>query len=172
MLFDSTKTLLRSIVQALAENNETEWENHRLSAIECLFELHQTARSASRNYRSDANPKFRVAAPATEGALRAIPSVKLMAAAIRRRERVAAIESGRNAIAAMDGTSRSRLPVATTVPVIASVERKQAALQVKEPVKVVKAQKKASAGKRYSAGAKRTAVAKRRPKTRAATANS
>ena len=161
MLFDSTKLLLRSIVHSLEQGDEAAWEDHQQSAMQCLYELHQTARSASRNYRPDSNPKYKTVAPSTVGALQAIPQVKLMAGAIRRKDRPAAVEAGRAAMADLDCThSRLRAPIAPPPP-----EHEKAAAPTVEPPSPAGRRKK-------SAGAKRATVAKPRPKPRTAAASS
>lgn len=41
MLYDSTKTLLRTIIQSLETIDECAWEDQIESAQECVFEMHQ-----------------------------------------------------------------------------------------------------------------------------------
>jgi hypothetical protein len=161
MLFESTTILLRSIVRSIESSGEPGWDDHLESGNQCLYELHQLARSSGRTYKSS-NAKFPVIAPAFERAIRAIPHVKLMMGAIRRKDQGAAVESGRVAIGEMNGTKAA-------LPVVSPVEQKpaiaQAATRPEEP----------AIGKihrhKVPAKQKRTPVAKRKP-VRAAAAGS
>ena len=103
MLFESTTTLLRGIVRSIENNGEAGWDDQLESGNQCLYELHQFARSSTRTYKSS-NAKFPVVAPAFERAILAIPHVKAMMRSIRQRDQAAAFQSGRAAIAQIDGT--------------------------------------------------------------------
>ncbi len=103
MLYESTIHLLRRIVQSL-EVDEPSWGDCVESGNECIYELHQMCRPARQAYKTA--PMVRTAC---ERALRAIPHVKLMNRAIRGKDRTAAIESARDAIAEMSlGGAASR----------------------------------------------------------------
>jgi hypothetical protein len=117
MLFDSTTLLLRSIIQTLEKNDGTGWDDYVELGKQCLYELHQMARSSSRTYKPESNPNSRPHAllPAPERAIRAIPHMKLMNAAIREENRQAAIESGKAAIAEMNGVSALHVVVPPAV---------------------------------------------------------
>ncbi len=121
MLFDSTMLLLRNIVNSLQSGDESRWDDNVESGNQCLYEIHQMGRSSSRTYKTDSNPKFRTVMPASERAVRAIPHVKSMNAAIRRKDREAAIVSGKSAIAEMTGNP-VLLPLASAVPPVAETE--------------------------------------------------
>jgi hypothetical protein len=103
MLFESTTILLGSIVHSIENNGEVGWDDHLESGNQCLYELHQLARSSARTYKSS-NAKFPVVTPAFERAICAIPHVKSMMRSIRTKDQAAAVESGRAAMAAMNGT--------------------------------------------------------------------
>ena len=101
MLYDSTKVLLRDILVSLETADKIRWEEHAALAGECSYELHQMARPRYQGYRKDPTSKTPATAPVSERASRAIPHVKLMARAIRRKDQAAAIESGKAALAEM-----------------------------------------------------------------------
>ena len=46
MLYDSTKVLLRSILRSLQSTDKVGWEDQVESGSECLYEIHQMARSS------------------------------------------------------------------------------------------------------------------------------
>jgi len=101
MLYDSTKVLIRGVVQSLQRPGKVGWDDHVESGGECLFEIHQMARPLYRGYRLDPMNRKAVLVPVYERASRAIPHVKSMVKAIRRRDQAAAIESGAAALAEM-----------------------------------------------------------------------
>jgi hypothetical protein len=90
MLYISTKTLLRSIVQSLEKTDQDGWDDQIESGKECLYEMYQMSKQG-------------VAASvdnlASKKLVRAIPHVKLMLGSIRRGDREGALERGRAAIA-------------------------------------------------------------------------
>jgi hypothetical protein len=102
MVYDSTKTLLRTIVQSLETTDEGTWEDQTESAQECVFEMHQMNHALSMELRpGGVNKRFPVANPHCQKLDRAMPHVKSMMTAIRRRDKAAALESGRLALAQM-----------------------------------------------------------------------
>jgi hypothetical protein len=102
MLYDSTKTLLRTIVESLETTDEAAWEDQIESARECVFEMHQMNRALPLELRPEGvNERFPVANPHCQKLDRAMPHVKSMMTAIRRRDKAAALESGRLALAQM-----------------------------------------------------------------------
>ena len=104
MLFESTTTLLRTIVFSIEDHGESKLDDHLEFGHQCLYELHQLARPSARTPKSDSKGKFQVASmPPFERAIRAIPHVKSMMRAIRSKDQVAAVASGRAAISAMEG---------------------------------------------------------------------
>src|SRR5262245_15712530 len=104
MLFESTGLFLRGIVNSLERDGDIPWDEHIESGRQCMFELHQMSRGSDRTYRADSNPKYKTVLPAPERASRAIPFVKLMNTAMRYRDRSAALESGKAAVAELSGT--------------------------------------------------------------------
>lgn len=101
MLYDSTKVLLRGILWSLREADAIRWDDQAEWAGECCFEMHQMSRPMYQGYRTDFANIRPVLVPVFERATRAIPHLKLMARAIRRRDQAAAIESGTAALAEM-----------------------------------------------------------------------
>src|SRR4051812_44030557 len=99
MLYDSTKALLRSILDSLQSAGKIRWDEQIELAAECSYEMHQMARPPYQGQRAERVNRAPVAVPAFEKAGRAIPHVKLMARAIRRQDQVAALESGKAALA-------------------------------------------------------------------------
>ena len=101
MLYDSTKVLLRGILRSLHNTEKEGWDDHVESGGECLYEMHQMARPLYQGYRADAWNRAPVLIPVHERASRAIPHVKSMMRAIRRKDQAAAIQSGIAALAEM-----------------------------------------------------------------------
>ena len=101
MLYDSTKVLLRGILLSLQSAAGIRWDDYAEWAGECSYEIHQMSRPLYQGYRCDPLKHVPVLIPVSERAARAIPHVKLMARAIRRRDQTAALESGRAALAEM-----------------------------------------------------------------------
>lgn len=101
MLYDSTKVLLRGILLSLQNAGKIGWDDQTETASQCSYEMHQMARPLYRGYRTDTVNKTPILVPVSERAARAIPHVKLMVRAIRRKDQVAAVESGRAALAEM-----------------------------------------------------------------------
>lgn len=101
MLYDSTKVLLRGIVLSLESANKIRWDEQVELASECSYEIHQMARPLYHGYRTDPMNKVPVLVPVSQRAARAIPHVKSMVRAIRRKDQTAAVESGRAALAEM-----------------------------------------------------------------------
>ena len=99
MLYDSTKVLLRSIILSLQSADKVRWDEQIELAGECSYEMHQMARPLYQGYRSDPVKKAPMLVLVSERAARAIPHVKLMVRAIRRKDQTAAVESGRAALA-------------------------------------------------------------------------
>lgn len=103
MLYDSTKTLLGSILRSLesAEKEKVGWDDQIELSSACLYEMHQMAKPLYKGYRVDASNKASTQVPAVQRASRAIPHVKSMVRAIRRKDQAAAVQSGRAALAEM-----------------------------------------------------------------------
>jgi len=102
MLYDSTKTLLQGILRALETPDDEAWDGQIECCKQALFEMHQMSSPAYKPYKTDrSDGKGPVRVPDTEKLVRAMPHVKTMAIAIRRRDQAAALQSGRAALAAM-----------------------------------------------------------------------
>jgi len=100
MLYDSTKILLRGMLWSLQAAGQVGWDDQVELGGECLYEIHQMARPLYRGYRTDAGNRPSLV-PVYERAARAIPHVKSMVRAIRRKDQAAAVQSGTAALAEM-----------------------------------------------------------------------
>jgi hypothetical protein len=108
MLYESTKSLLLSILRSLETGDEIRWDDQTESGNACLYEMHQMAGPLYKAYRSDSlNANSVVQSTLPEKLNRAMPHVRMMVIAIRRKDRVRALESGRAALAEMNGISAS-----------------------------------------------------------------
>ena len=108
MLYDSTKSLLQSILRSLETGDETRWDDQTESGNSCLYEMHQMSGSLYKAYRSDsltANSLAQSSLP--EKLNRAMPHVRMMVIAIRHKDQARALESGKAALAEMNSTSPS-----------------------------------------------------------------
>lgn len=117
MLYESTKSLLLSILRSLETSDEIRWDDQTESGNACLYEMHQMCGPRYKAYRSD---NFN-AASAIQGTLpeklgRAMPHVRTMVIAIRHKDRALALESGRAALAEMNGASHSIPSVSAAGP--------------------------------------------------------
>lgn len=101
MLYDSTKVLLRGMLSSLRSPDTQGWEDQIELGRECLYEMHQMSRPLYKGYRTDAANGNAALVPVHERASRAIPHVKSMVRAIRRKDQAAAVESGVAALAEM-----------------------------------------------------------------------
>ena len=155
MLYDSTISLLQSMLQSL-ETDKAGWDNQIESGKQCLYEMHQMSKPQYKGYRTE-GPKGKTAVlvSVSENVNRAIPHVKAMARAIRQKDRATALQSGKAAIAEMNGSSHSRSAGCSTVRRTES----------KEFSNVVRQHEK-------STGKHRAVVAERRPAGRVRVASS
>jgi hypothetical protein len=96
MLYESTKTLLGSILHSLEVGDQTKWDDQIESGKDCLYEMHQMAgpfyRGTATSPRHNTN---------CEKLNRAMPLVNSMLRAIRRKDQATALLSGRAALASM-----------------------------------------------------------------------
>lgn len=105
MLYESTKSLLLSILRSL-EAEEIRWDDQTESGNACLYEMHQMSGPLYKAYRSDTlNASSAGQSTLPEKLNRAIPHVRMMVIAIRHKDRTRALESGRVALAEMNGIS-------------------------------------------------------------------
>ncbi|MBZ5581055.1 MAG: hypothetical protein LAQ30_02415 [Acidobacteriia bacterium] len=104
MLFDSTRSLLQSIVLTLERTgDESRWDDQTESGKACLFEMHQMSGRAYKAYRTDTlGAKTGPQRSLSERLDRAIPHVRSMTIAIRRRDRAMALKSGKAGLAEMN----------------------------------------------------------------------
>jgi hypothetical protein len=108
MLCDSTKILLQTILHSLQSPDSTGWDDQMESGNECLYEMHQMTRPSYQGYRTAGSDKWPSHLPDVTAFSRAMPHVKAMMNAIRRKDRITAIESGNAALAEMNGTAPAR----------------------------------------------------------------
>ena len=101
MLYESTRVLLGGILRSLQSPDQVRWEDQVELGGACLFEIHQMARPLYQGYKADRLKGSPALAPIYQKASRAIPHVKTMMRAIRRKDQAMAIESGRAALAEM-----------------------------------------------------------------------
>lgn len=87
------------MLRSLQTPGKEGWDDHVESGGECLYEMHQMARPLYKGYRTDALNRTPTLVPVYERAARAIPHVKSMVKAIRRKDQAAAVESGSAALA-------------------------------------------------------------------------
>jgi hypothetical protein len=104
MLYDSTKGLLQSILRSLETGDETRWDDHTESGNECLYEMHQMSEPRYKAYRSDGiNANSLVQSTLPDKLSRAMPHVRTMVIAIRHKDQPRALQSGKAALAEMNG---------------------------------------------------------------------
>jgi len=101
MLQESTKVLLIKIVQSLESAGDGGWDDQIEFGNECLYEMHQMTRPSYRAYKTSSSDKWPTHIPDSATFNRAMPHVKAMVSAIRRRDRAVALISGKAALAAM-----------------------------------------------------------------------
>jgi hypothetical protein len=92
---------LGGILRSLQSRDQVGWEDQIELGSECLFEIHQMARPLYQGYKADRSHGLPALVPIHQKASRAIPHVKTMMRAIRRKDQATAIESGRAALAEM-----------------------------------------------------------------------
>jgi len=108
MLYDSTKSLLQTILRSLETGGDAGWDDQTESGNSCLYEMHQMSGSQYQPYRPDRlNANSMVQSHLAEKLNRAIPHVRTMVIAIRHKDQTQALESGKAALAEMNGASRS-----------------------------------------------------------------
>jgi len=102
MVYDSTKTLLCSIIRSLETADEAAWDDLHELGKECIYEMSQMTRQSYQPCRKDsANTQWPAHLPNHGKGIEAMPYVKAMMSAIRRRDQAAALESAKAALAAM-----------------------------------------------------------------------
>jgi len=105
MLYDSTKGLLQSILRSLETGDDTRWDDQTESGNECLYEMHQMSEPRYKAYRSDGiNANSLAQSTLPDKLSRAMPHVRTMVIAIRHKDQPRALQSGKAALAEMNGT--------------------------------------------------------------------
>jgi hypothetical protein len=168
MLFESTKTLLRSIVQSLEKGDTSVWDDRLESGLQCQYELHQMSRSSTRAYKVGS-------VPIADRAIRAIPHVRSMTIAIRKRNQALALESGRMAVVELEEANTRPRPAVAPVaaepvkpetpkpePVKAAAPVKAVVRRAAKPAPKKPAVKAASRHRKPAQREHRSAVAKRK----------
>jgi hypothetical protein len=108
MLYDSTKSLLQSILRSLETGDETRWDDQTESGNACLYEMHQMSGPLYTPYRPDKVKANSLAqSNLSEKLTRAIPHVRAMVIAIRHKDQTRALECGKAALAELNGTTAS-----------------------------------------------------------------
>lgn len=108
MLCNSTKTLLQTILQSLQAPDQAGWDDQIESGNQCLYEMHQMTRPSYQAYKTSSSDKWPSHIPDGAGLNRAMPHVKAMMTAIRRKDRATALENGKAALAEMNGSAHSK----------------------------------------------------------------
>ena len=104
MLYDSTKGLLQGILLSLETGDQTRWDDRTESGNACLYEMHQMAKPQYKAYKSDSLKTDSLVQRTIFDRLdRAMPHVRTMVIAIRHKDQTLAIESGKTALAEMNG---------------------------------------------------------------------
>jgi hypothetical protein len=156
MLCDSTKTLLRGILESLEDPDQADWDGRIESGNQCLYEMHQMTRPSYQAYKTVSLDKWPSHIPDSERLHRAMPHVKAMARAIRRSDRAAAVECVKAALAAMDGISPSLPSGGFTKP---RTENKEVSIPVRHQTSPAGKHRRVAAG-RTSSGRCRAASGK------------
>jgi hypothetical protein len=113
MLYESTKSLLQTILRSLETGDESHWDEQTECGKSCLFEMHQMAGALYQPYKTDRlNSSSRVQGNLPEKLTRAIPHVRTMVIAIRHQDRPRALESGKAALAEMNGPAPRQVSAA------------------------------------------------------------
>ena len=116
MLQESTQILLVKIVHSLETSGEAGWDDQIEFGQECLYEMHQMTRPLYQAYKATSSNRWPTQIPHSEGLHRAMPHVKAMVRAIRRSDRATAVESGKAALAEMNGSGESIPSACSTEP--------------------------------------------------------
>ena len=102
MVYDSTKTLLRSIIRSLETADEAAWDDRLELGNECIYEMSQMTRQFYQPFRKDSpGTQWPSHLPDSKRAIEAMPYVKAMVSAIRHRDQTTALERAKAALAAM-----------------------------------------------------------------------
>jgi hypothetical protein len=100
MLYDSTKVLIRGMLRDMEATDTIHWDDQVEFGRECLYEMHQMTRPQYKGWKADAKVHSDSTSEFVK-ATRAIPFVRSMVSAIRRRDHAMAVVNGRAALAEM-----------------------------------------------------------------------
>jgi hypothetical protein len=104
MLYDSTRSLLQGILRSLETDDQTGWDDQTESGNACLYEMHQMSKPLYKAYKSDSLRTDSLVQRTLQDRLgRAMPHVRTMVIAIRHKDQPRALESGKTALAEMNG---------------------------------------------------------------------
>jgi hypothetical protein len=121
MLYESTKSLLQAILRSLETGDENRWDDQTESGNSCLYEMHQMSGSLHMPYRPDRlNAASQAQRNLPEKLTRAIPHVRTMVIAIRHKDQTRALESGKAALAELNGAKPSVISGGRTEPTMES----------------------------------------------------
>ncbi|MGP8246151.1 MAG: hypothetical protein ACLQVN_16730 [Bryobacteraceae bacterium] len=99
---------MQSILQSLETGDEALWDDQTESGNACLYEMHQMSGRLYKAYKSDnLNAHSVVQSSLPEKLNRAMPHVRTMVIAIRNKDQSRALESGKAALAEMNGVNPS-----------------------------------------------------------------
>ena len=108
MLYDSTRSLLQTIVSSLETSDETRWDDQTEAGNSCLYEMHQMSSASYKPYRPDKlNSTTQTQSKVPGKLINAIPHVRTMVIAIRHKDKALALESGRAALAELNSSTRT-----------------------------------------------------------------
>ncbi|HLY18487.1 MAG TPA: hypothetical protein VKR61_14745 [Bryobacteraceae bacterium] len=97
---------MQSILKSLATVDDAGWDDQTESGNACLYEMHQMSGSLYTAYKRDrTNANSLAQSNLPEKLSRAIPHVRTMVIAIRHKDQARALESGKAALAEMNGIS-------------------------------------------------------------------
>lgn len=118
MLYDSTKSFLQSILQALETVDDAGWDDPTESGKACLYEMHQMSGAQNTPYK---NATLAAQNNLVERLNRAIPHVRTMMVAIWHKDQTQALECGKAAFAELNGSRPLVISSGGTEPTIESV---------------------------------------------------
>jgi hypothetical protein len=101
MWYDGTKDLLKNIVEWLEGSDESDWEGQTAFAVECISDMRRMAQPIRRNDKPVSFAEEMFESPVAGKLSKAIPHAEAMLRSMRSRNRAAALQSGKAALAAM-----------------------------------------------------------------------
>jgi hypothetical protein len=139
MLYDSTRALLQSILRSLETADESKWDDQTESGNACLYEMHQMSGRLYTAYKADRlNANAAVQGTLPEKLKRAMPHARTMVIAIRHKDQIRALESGKAALSEMNGvtpplssTCSTETKAESTVSLITALKHRKISKQVR-----------------------------------------